>query len=448
MRRLGEKIMTLKFKENKPDIALSHSISYKIAAIENIGYIPGKPAGLPDTIYGAIPVSHSTPPPLEVPGANLPRAVNYYADYGGCGWWRMIMPELMLNITQQAVINGLTTMIIDKPNFYQNVKAVRLQRQATPLQLEFVKYLKHFGQQHNYKIIYEIDDIIFKDDIPDFNRCKDAFVDPQIYASSMEMMKMCDEISVTCEYMKQYYVDKTGNKNITVIPNYPSRMWFDNHYSPDKILENYGKFKKQPRVGYVGSGTHFDVMNRTNQKDDFAHVITNIIASRKDFKWVFVGGYPLQCKPYIDAGEMEFIQWFPLADLWKAYTVTNLNAVYAPLMDCTFNRAKSNIKYLESACCGIPGSFQDIVTYKGAPVRFNNGNDLIDTIKYILKDETHYLSLSALARKYANQMFLDEHISEYKALYFTPFGSKERNEMSPSLIKNNSCQLIEKTHQV
>lgn len=418
------------------------NISYRISRVENIGYVPGTPIGLPSPIYAAVPYANNEPPPLEVPGANLPRAVNYYADYGGCGWWRMIMPEMLLNISQKAVVTGLTTMVIDKPEFYRNVKTIRLQRQATPVQLEFLKYLKHFKQHHHYKIVYEIDDIIFKDDIPQFNRCKDAFVDPQIFQSSLEMMRMCDEITVTCQYMKDYYIEKTGNKNITVIPNYPMRMWMDNHYHPQKLIENFEKFKSKPRIGYVGSGTHFDVLNRTNQKDDFDHVINSIISSRKDFQWVFIGGFPLRCKPYIDSGEMEFIQWYPLADLWKAYTETNVNAVYAPLMDCTFNRAKSNIKFLESACCGVPGVFQDIVTYKDAFLRFRKGDDLIDMLKYLMKDIDRYNLMSRSSRDYAESMWLDSHIGEHLALYSTKYGSEERNKLSPELIKNNPEQTI------
>jgi hypothetical protein len=248
----------------------------------------------------------------------------------------MIAPELLMNINNKGVINGLTTMVLD-PRFYAGIKAVRLQRQATPMQLEFLKFLKQGSEYHNFKIIYEIDDIIVKDDIPDYNRCKVAFESEEIMKSCLEMMAMSNEISVTCQYMKDYYMSKTGNKNITVIPNYPARMWMDGHYDPKRIQQNYQKNKKKPRVAYIGSGTHIDVMNKTNQKDDFSHVVDSIISSRKDIQWVFIGCFPLACKPFIDRGEMEFVQWFPLLDLWKAYTTTDIQAVIAPLQNNIFN---------------------------------------------------------------------------------------------------------------
>ena len=410
-------------------IDLTPSTQYQPVKLHNIGSVIGLPIGLPGPIYGAMPViAQKEPPPLEMPGQGLSRAINYYADYAGCGWWRMIAPEILMNINNKAVICGLTTMVLD-PRFYNGIKAVRLQRQATPVQLQFLKFLKQGSAQHNFKIIYEIDDIIIKDDIPNYNRCKVAFESDEIMNSCIEMMQMSDEISVTCQYMKDYYINKTGNKNITVIPNYPAKMWMDGHYDPKKILKDYQQHKKKPRIAYIGSGTHIDVMNKTNQKDDFAHIVDDIISSRKDFQWVFVGAFPLACKPFIDRGEMEFVQWFPLLELWKAYTTTNINAVIAPLQNNVFNNAKSNIKYLEAATCGIPGVFQDMITYKNAPLRFSKGAELIDQIKTLTKDENTYMKFSNKAREYADTMWLDDHLDEFVELYYTRIGDKERTHL-------------------
>ena len=45
-------------------------------------------------------VVQSKPPvanPPAQPENNLPRFLNYYADYSGCGHWRMIWPEQVMN---------------------------------------------------------------------------------------------------------------------------------------------------------------------------------------------------------------------------------------------------------------------------------------------------------------------------------------------------------------
>ena len=38
------------------------------------------------------------------PEADFDRSIDYYADYSGCGHWRMIWPGHMLNAHQKAVI--------------------------------------------------------------------------------------------------------------------------------------------------------------------------------------------------------------------------------------------------------------------------------------------------------------------------------------------------------
>lgn len=394
--------------------------------------IPFPPMGLPfgvpqTTVIGQTrsPKKVSLPP---MPGESLNRAINYYADYGGCGFWRMVWPELLLNGNQKAIINGLTTMVLDG-RFYQGLKAVRLQRQATPTQLKFVEFLKQGAQQLNFKIIYEIDDIIFKDDIPNFNRCKVAFENDEILQSAMTIMRHADEISVTCEYMKDYYRDKTGNQNISVIPNYAPKMWADGFYDKKRLEQNFDKHKKRPRIGYCGSGTHVDVTNRTNQLDDFTHIVNHIIKTRKEFQWVLMGCYPLPLKPFVDSGEIEFLPWASFINYPRAMYNLNLNATIAPLMDCHFNRAKSNIKFLEAAYQGLPGVYQDMVTYKDAPLRFTTGDEMIDQLKHLVNDRSHYMKISKQSRAYADTMWLDDHLEEYMELYFTNYGSEKRKAL-------------------
>lgn len=432
--------MSLQFKNTtRPPDTQNQAFKYNISNL-GLPFAPhGLPIGLPTINKVNYHFERKEAPPIAMPGSNLKRAVNYYADYGGCGLWRMVWPEHLLNAYQKAIINGLTTMVLDE-RFYAGINAVRLQRQATPVQLKFVEFLKQKQKNHDYKIIYEIDDIIFKDDIPDFNRCKVAFDNEEILQSAKEMMAMSDEISVTCEYMKNYYREHTGNKNITVIPNYPPRHWYAGLYDRDEIVENYENNKKRPRIGYCGSGTHIDIINKTNQNDDFAHVVDFIISSRKKFKWVFMGCFPLRCKPFIDSGEMEYHDWKPMLDYPAGIKALKVNATFAPLQTNHFNRAKSNIKYLEAANLGIPCICQDLETYEAAPkeLRFTKGSDLIDKANDLFKDVNTYMKFSDHVYNYAQSMYLNDHLDEYVELYFTPYNSPERK----NIIKLNPEQKI------
>jgi hypothetical protein len=432
--------MALKIKEQNETNSNQTVFKYN-PIMTGIPYAPpGVPVGLPVYSYASYsPVKTPEPPKLEMPEAKLPRAMNYYADYGGCGFWRMIWPEFSMNAYNKACMSGLTQMILDL-RFYQGIKAIRMQRQATPIQRDFIKELKKVQSQLKFRLIYEIDDIVFKDDIPDYNRCKDAFVDQKIIDSILEIMQAMDEITVTCKYMKKYYQDKTGNKNITVIPNYPPKFWLDRFYDEDRIQKLYEKNKKRPRVLYSGSGTHVDVLNRTNFNDDFKHVIDAIIKARKKFKFVWKGCFPLALRPYIDNGEMEFIEWSPLHDYPQGLVDTNCNVAFASLVDNVFNKSKSNIKMIESGGIGLPGAYQDMCTYEDADVKFKTGDDLINQLEYITSDVDRYMRLSKKSRKFVEGLWLEDHLDEYDALYFTDWGSKERKEKAPNLILNNPDQ--------
>lgn len=438
--------MALKIKSNEPTAEQSNgsNVVFQYKPIQTgIPFSPmGMPIGSPKYSYVAPqPVHIPQPPPIEMPEANLPRALNYYADYGGCGFWRMVWPEFLLNGYHKACISGLTQMILDM-RFYGPIKAIRMQRQATPIQNAFIKELSKTRSQVGFRLIYEIDDIVFKDDIPDYNRCKDAFVDPAIVKSILEIMSEMDEISVTCKYMKDYYISKTGNKNVTIIPNYPPKFWLDRFYDKKRVEDLYEKNKKRPRILYSGSGTHIDVLNRTGMNDDFAHVVDAIIKARKKFKFVWKGCYPLAVKPFIDNGEMEYIDWSALFDYPKGLYDTNCNVAFAPLMDNVFNKSKSNIKMIEAGALGMPGAYQDLCTYEDAEMRFKNGSDLIDQLDYITSDFDRYMEMSDKSRKFVEGLWLEDHLDEYEALYFTSFGSKERNQKSAQLIKNNPDQKV------
>lgn len=433
--------MALKLKKENSSAPNSKVVyQYEPVTTGLMGSPLGLPIGYPKYSYvGYKPVSIPTPPPVEMPESNLPRALNYYADYGGCGFWRMVWPEYVMNGYNKACISGLTQMILDI-RFYQPIKSIRMQRQATPTQNAFIKSLNSAKDKMDFRLIYEVDDIVFQEDIPLYNRCRDAFTDPKIVESILEIMGMMDEVTVTCQYMKDYYINKTGNKNITVIPNYPPRFWLDGHYNRQRIIENYEKNKKRPRILYSGSGTHIDVLNKTGLNDDFNHVTDAIIKARKKFKFVWKGCYPLKMKPFIDNGEMEFVEWTQLFDYPRGLAETNCNAVFAPLQDNVFNRSKSNIKTIESGGIGLPGAFQDLCTYENAECRFKTGDELIDQLELITGDFDKYMQFSDNSRKYVEGMWLEDHIDEYEAVYFTKWGSKERNEKSPNLIKNNLDQ--------
>ena len=395
----------------------------------NQGNVPFQQKPFQYSPFNKAPTQLQEPPkPVE---QGLPRFLNYYADYSGCGHWRMIWPEQVMNAHNKAVVHGTTVMNID-PRYYINTKGVRIQRQATPQQLEFVKFLRQLADQNNFRLIYEIDDICFAEDIPDYNKYKNAFTDPKIRQSAQEMMAMCDEITVTCPFMRDYYREKTGNNNVTVIPNFMPKFWLDRFYDANRTMESYDRNKKKPRILYAGSGAHFDVEQRVKFKDDFHHVNDIIRKTVDKYQWVFLGAHPLPIVDLVRAGKVEFHPWKRLYEYGQGLYDLNVNMLVAPLQDNIFNRSKSDLKYIEASALGLPIACQDMCTYKNAPIKFKTGDEMVDQIDKTLQDRKRYKAICKKARQYSETRWLedDKNIDCYVELYQYGVGDSKRVNLS------------------
>lgn len=385
----------------------------------------------PIAIKGSATATKPTVASQKMPSRDLTRVLNFYADYSGCGHWRMIWPELLLRSDQAFNISGGTVMIGD-PNFYRGVHKVRIQRQATEAQLKFMNFLINLRSElkQEMDIIYEIDDIIFIEDIPEYNKFRTAFDDENIRKTSKELMLAANEMTVTCNFMKEYFEYKTGHKQITVIPNYVPKFWMDRFYNKTEISKNLDKNRKRPRILYCGSGAHFDVDSRVKHQDDFAHVNDVIRRTVKDFQWVFFGGFPGPLRDLVASGKVEYHSWTSLMEY--PYKIHSLKPqiMYAPLQNNNFNKAKSDLKFIEGCCMGIPTICQDIETYSNAFYKFDTGDDLVDQIKSLTRDHQKYTAASKRGRKLADTRWLENNIDVYQELYNFSYGSPERKKIN------------------
>lgn len=403
--------------------------------IQNVLGAPmGVPFGAPSQTYIHKSAASSSQPAStpEIPGQNLKRAINYLADYGGCGYYRCMAPNFLLNLYQKSVVMESTSMVLD-PRFYNTVQAVKLQRQATPHQKQFINILKDISKKSNkLKLIYEVDDVVFAEDIPLYNKNRSAFTSQEIQNSIKEILSMMDEIVVTCDYFKDYMIEKSGNKNVTVVPNYLMKWWFDRYYNLGDLVKKYEKNKKKPKVAIFASGTHVDIANAVNQQDDFEYVVGHIIKTRTEFDWHFYGSFPLALRPYINSGEIKFTKWVQLPDFAQTMADSGAQVTFAALRDNNFNRCKSNIKLIESGALGLPCVCPDMVTYKDASLKYKTGDEFIDCLKTVLKNQSVYADYCKKARTYADKFWLDDehNLMKHHEVYFTPFGSSERKYLA------------------
>ena len=241
-----------------------------------------------------------------------PYVVQYPADFGGCGFWRLLWPQYLMNLKGLATVCH-SRMFIRDFLLYHYATAVHIQRQIKPEQLLFFQKLKDVRTRIKAKLVYEVDDILFAKDIPDYNSAKIKVFEEG--DKGKEIIELCDELTVTTPFLREYYLKNTAQKNITVIPNYPPLFWIGAFYSEELILRNFRTHRKKPRILYAGSASHFyHNPHGPRIADDFTHVEEAIMATVDEFQWVFVGARPTPLKHFLDTKMIEFHPWVHLEE--------------------------------------------------------------------------------------------------------------------------------------
>lgn len=389
---------------------------------------------------------------IPIPGEGLPRIAHFNADQSGCGFWRMIWPAEQLLIHNKAVVSTMYQMVGD-PGFYRGIKAVKFQRQCTEAQYSFVKHLRKLSNKmkddfgEGFKLIWEVDDVVCPvEGIPDYNRCKEAFTNPQIQDTVKRIVHLCDEMTVVSSDMADHYRYHLSYENISVIPNYLPKNWAGRNYDRLSTMLRFEKRKKSGkiRVGYAGSATHFDVANKVNQMDDFHHVVDEIIKRVDDYDFVFFGGFPVKLTEFVRQGKIKHVPWGNLDRYPEILAGLELDIMIAPLLENDFSNAKSNIKFLEAGVVGLPCVCQDLPPYTISPWKFTSGEDMFERINAITYDINSYMYASDKAKSIVDDYWLDDHLDEILLPYITPYGDSSRRS-NKHFYRNNSNQFDVKT---
>ena len=160
-----------------------------------------------------------------------------------------------------------------------------------------------------------------------------------------------DLVTVSTEYLASAY--RHIAKQVCVIANCLSvRLWNETLVNP-KEMDN-GRL----RIGIVGSKNH---------DQDFAlaaGLIDEALLAHPHFELVFFGAVPACIKPNDRIGNM------PADYMYERHpsrlASLRLDIALVPLTPSHFNRAKSNIKFLEFGFFGIPALYADLEPYQGS----------------------------------------------------------------------------------
>lgn len=317
-------------------------------------------------------------------------------DTQGTGWWRFISPvEHIWNMAPgQAPKFTITNDPVCNPQFLLNVDSIMVQRCITKQQLDYLKWLAQLRDIVGFRIIYNIDDAMGATDIPKFNKGRRAFLSKETQANIKEMLNLVDEVLVTTDYLKSYYVNNFGVNphKVRCVPNLLPRSWIGLLYDEQKRVQSYRHHKKDKvKVLVCSSMSHYNIdklkqtkdgkaiyVNKINDKvttystedncvvtqDEYdkAEVIPDemdllmpvIKATYSVLEWNIVGYANDELTELAKQGKVKVHQSLPITMYPHIFKTIDPDVWVVPLLDLEFNKCKSDIKWLEACAAGIP----------------------------------------------------------------------------------------------
>lgn len=357
----------------------------------------------------------------------------YPADVGGCGHYRMKFPSWSLQTIRRDVRFIESMKLIVDPNFYRDLRVVRLQRQVNDAQCDFfLKFLAPLSQSIGFWLIYELDDVIKYEDIPSYNHAKKAFSNKKFFQNVKNMFHAADFMTVTTENLKQYYCKNYDipQEKVIVIPNYLPRWWIGETFNLDRQMLQFNEFKNKPRIGLPLSSSHYDITGVNNYQDDVTHITDFVRKTVNKYTWVFTGNVPKQLEDLARTRKIEVHPGSDLLNYPRELWRKNLQAIVAPLQDNIFNRCKSNIKLLESWSLGIPSIVQDLPCYSQyTNWIFKDSNGLQNQLDKLFQDNKRYKKIIKQNRHIVdygdnkllpNGGWLEKNLSKWNEIFTLP----------------------------
>lgn len=321
---------------------------------------------------------------------------NCDGKYGAISWYRIINPleKLGGNIIENMTIHMTPQWALD---FAKKGKIWFMKMTDSDGIDFFVDVARNFTGS---KYVLDLDDDPFSIDKahPEYKLIKTKFTQWK------KMIKMADHIVVSTDEIKKRV--ESINPYITVIPNsIDPKIW-----EVEKKIYNDDKV----RIGWIGSASHFADMPVVS--DVFHHILkkypnvelhlAGMVVDTFDNGRVF---HHTGTKGYDD-----FPSWF--ASL-------GLDICIAPLKHSTFNRCKSNIKWLESSMLKIPTVLSRIKPYlevvDGVDGFLAEGHkEWIDKLSILIENKELRNSIGEKAKeRILKEYVVDKYLPKYKDLF-------------------------------
>lgn len=249
-----------------------------------------------------------------------------------------------------------------------HTKAIIYQRPIYDVDVDVLRKYKNYQKKFGYKIVFEVDDQIFKingEALPTYNQASPIFnknID-KTTANIKEALNLVDEVVVSTDYLAKQFKEQFNYQKVRVVRNVvPRFLW--SYPRREDITEDI----KKPKVLYSGSPCHY--RNPVDAEPPSAknpNGTPSINAELGDFEnawkdWIIkmvnedkidftiMGSIPYFFAPIIH--KLKNIPWFDSTSYPRQVMEQMADFQIAPLVENEFNKCKSSLRFVESSATG------------------------------------------------------------------------------------------------
>jgi glycosyltransferase involved in cell wall biosynthesis len=330
------------------------------------------------------------------------------SDNTGCGYYRTYLPYLYLKDKFVDCTHSWGFPAQDPANpgainpLLINADVIWIQRANHEHFTELIPFLQAQGK----KIIYDLDDCMWE--IPASNLAHRYYPKKELQKLNA-VVRCCDAITVTTVPLAEYMQKLFPDKKIVIIPNHLP------HWDTTVKPKN-----EKIKIGWAGSYTH---------NGDFHH---KLVDSMRDFakkykdttEWYAFGFQPKYMKDFTTA-----LPWSETTQFQADFAAQNWDIGVIVAQDNTFNRCKSNLKYLEYSqikCVSIAHDtypYTHTLTHKeDGLIVVNEKKEWREYLEWMITDEKARLTIATNAYEHVKEKFTFEYDgARLDALYLELF---------------------------
>jgi len=270
----------------------------------------------------------------------------------------------------------------------------------------------YLAQKNNKKLICDVDDDLFN--ILSDNSAYDIFK-KGAWGLQVVQAILGDVSHVTCtnDFLRHSIMHNSKAKKVTVLPNYIDL----DVYTHRAEFKDRGYYKAL----HFGSSTHF----ASFYSPEFVKALMRIMDEYPNFSFITVGAFVSEFKKkwgqrYEQGfGDTDIMKWI---DKMPQY-VNDADFMLVPMINNTYNRSKSNCKYLEASSHKLPGVYQNIRQYREVINDGDNGflceteDEWYSAITKLISDAKLRKSMGEKAFSTIQQHTIQSNVKKYADMF-------------------------------